>query len=328
MAAKLAGAHPTMERRRTRCTPTGSRSGTQTGHAWSRSLGPYAPRISSGRVAAGCLTLIATACGGGAPLLYSAHPLPAGGVTAGAGVSQRFALGEADSAASQAAAVTAEEVTAAESRAVARGVVAQLLVAPGLAPYLGARVGAGRDTELGFTASGRSVRVDARRAFARGKTALSLGVGFGNRIGLDTSEVTSSGAIPRVNDTNVSGVSLELPILVGYRSSANVVSLWTGLRPGLETLWGSVLFSPADAEPLETDIVARRAFIDGVVGAMVGVRPIWVGIELDMGYGWGSGRWDVPIVGSGEDAVLSSRGSGSIEGFTVTPAAVLVGRFN
>jgi len=275
-------------------------------------------------------TSIATfACTGGAPLLYPAHPLPAGAVTVGAGTSQRFALGEADAAIDAAATAARDGVTAEEAPAVIRGAVAQATAAPGLAPWVGARRGLGRGYELGLVSSGRTLRADGRRAFAGESTALSLGLGVSSQLGAPGDELGFTGAIDGVDERGLVSLAAELPVLVGYRSSANVVSLWAGRRPGLETMRLELALGSGEGGARETTVHARRLWVDGVLGAMVGVRPLWVAVELDVGRTWGSGRWDLLAPASGgATAVLEGGESDPVGAFILTPAAVLVGRFD
>lgn len=289
------------------------------------------PRRSVRAAAAG-LGLGALACGGGAPLLHPAHALPAGGVTAGAGFSQRFAVGEASSAQQAAARLDPAAANTEGLGELARGAVAQALFAPGLAPWAGARAGLGQDLELGLTASGRSLRLDARRAYGGDVTALSLGLALSSRVPLSGAEPDRSGAIAGLDDRGVGGLALELPLLVGYRSSGDVVTVWAGLRPGLETLRGPLRFVAAGDTELETTLHAHRIWLDGILGAMVGLHPLWVGLELDFGYVRGAGRWEAPTPTDGSAGgplgpLLAER-SGPLDGFTFTPAAVLRGRFD
>ncbi len=278
-------------------------------------------------VAASVATL---ACAGGAPLLYPAHPLPAGAVTVGAGTSQRFALGEADGAIDAAATAARDGVATEETPTVIRGAVAQTTAAPGLAPWIGARGGLGRGYELGLVSSGRTLRADGRHAFAADSTALSLGLGVSSQLGAPGDELGVAGAIDDVEARGLVSLAVEVPVLVGYRSSANVVSLWAGLRPGLEAMRLELELGSVDGVARETTVHARRLWVDGVLGAMVGVRPLWVAVELDVGRTWGSGRWDplAPASGGAAAAALEGGESDPIGAFTLTPAAVLVGRFD
>ncbi len=280
------------------------------------------------RALAMAASLSPLACAGGTPLLHPAHPLPRGAVTVGAGTSQRFALGEADTAMDAASRAARDDVTAEEIPLVLRGAVAQTTAAPGLAPWVGARVGLGEGHEIGLVSSGRTLRLDGRRAFAGDSTALSLGLGLSSQLGAPADALEIHGAIDGVRDRGLASVALDLPVLIGYRSSANVVSLWAGLRPGVEALRAELLLGADEASALETTVHARRLWIDGVLGAMIGVRPLWVALELDVGTTWGSGRWNVPAPASGGPAAIEGGESHLIGAFTLTPAAVLVGRFD
>src|SRR4051812_555290 len=106
---------------------------------------PAGSRVRCLGVAAS-LFLVA-ACGGGTPLLHSAHTLPAGRVSAGAGVSGQFAF----HAGSRPPPDDPEQsgFVAAVERAA---------LAPGVAPWVGARAGLGARVEGGLAYTGRAVR--------------------------------------------------------------------------------------------------------------------------------------------------------------------------
>ncbi len=50
-------------------------------------------------------------------------------------------------------------------------------IAPGIAPFVGMRVGIGDQFEGGLAYTGRTVRLDVRRSFDDGPWSLSIGVG-------------------------------------------------------------------------------------------------------------------------------------------------------
>lgn len=226
-----------------------------------------------------------TACGGGAALMHPAHTLPAETVTAGAGVSQQFVLGEAGTAVETSPTIERE-------RQVLRGAVAEALTRPGIAPWVGARAGVGGRCDAGLTYSGRTVRVDGRHAFEKENLALSLGIGGTSVL----SQLRKDDEADGVDTRGLWGWGLDLPIVAGYRSSASVIQTWIGARLGYESLGGFVAISERlfeDAPPGQTpeaELDADRFHAGGLVGLMVGVEPIWVGIELDVAYQWARGR--------------------------------------
>ena len=74
-------------------------------------------------------------------------------------------------------------------------------IAPGLAPFVGARVGVGNNFEGGLTYTCRSVRVDRRRGFDDGKGTLAPGLGapaepFGLRQANDDRPPVPQGHLP------------------------------------------------------------------------------------------------------------------------------------
>src|SRR5688572_22350303 len=86
--------------------------------------------------------LLASACGGGAALLHPAHPLPADGFTAGAGVSGQFTSSRVQREIDDAESVAEQPITDAETaRIYLRGLLNDALVAPGASPWVGARLG-------------------------------------------------------------------------------------------------------------------------------------------------------------------------------------------
>src|SRR5687767_13767804 len=114
-------------------------------------------------------------------------------------------------------------------------------MAPGVAPYLAARAGLGNHNEAGLTYTARSLRLDARHAFEWPKVALSVGVvaigalpRVGDRPGENAGAPRSAFGLRSAELVSPRGYGLELPVLFGYRSSADVVKLWTGLRAGFE----------------------------------------------------------------------------------------------
>jgi hypothetical protein len=267
-----------------------------------------------------------TACGGGAPLLHPAHTLPADQISAAVGTSGHFVLGDlarakadlADAAADPGGASTRDE----RYRFV-QGALAELAMAPGVAPYVAARAGLGNHNEAGLTYTARSLRLDARHAFEWPSLAVSVGLaGIGAlprvvdrpKDGLDE----AGGAGLRTMDVESSrGYGLELPLLFGYRSSADVVKLWAGLRAGFERDSYYVTIVEAPDHAFASDAEATRLWAGGLVGFSVGLAPIEVRVELDAAYEMAEGS--LAAAGGKLEAELS--------GWTLTPAMAISAKF-
>ncbi len=231
-----------------------------------------APRARS-RGAAAALPLIASfamGCGAAGPLLHPAHVLTPGKVSVGAGMAGQVA-------ALRRAQPEGEDKTA--------PVLEEYAVAPGLAPWAAGRVGIDGDNEAGITYAGRAFRVDFRHAFGFDPIYLSLGAG-------------GSALVPRQKRGgddlgSAYGGGADVPILIGYKSTAELYSLWAGPRVGFEILTGSILESEV-VEGGRTDAFlpfsARHVYVGGLVGAKVGFRSFHVGLELDVLYHLGDGE--------------------------------------
>jgi len=281
-------------------------------------------------------------CGGGSALMHPAHTLPVDTVTFGAGVSGNFVLGssrEAIDDAIDAAPQAGTAVSGDDEERLLKGAFAQTLLSPGVAPWVGARAGLGYTTEAGLVYTGRSVRVDARHAFEGDRVALSVGGGLSGRLlrpGSDNLTETSSspdepaelhgqakttGEIPGVDDGNLTGWGIDVPVIVGWRSQPSLVQVWGGVRGGYEHLFRSYIWQANPTTARDGDFDGYRWFVGGLVGICVGVDPIWGGVELDAAYqnGRGEVRWEV----------LNDihEVKGTLDGFTLTPTGVVGIRF-
>lgn len=180
-------------------------------------------------------------------------------------------------------------------------------VAPGVAPWVAARVGIAGSNEAGLTYTGRSVRVDARHAFTLGGPTLSIGIGgtviLPERPGADAA----------IN--SVTGGGADVPILLGWTSQSEIYSIWVGPRGGFESLSGSVLAPPENVGEPEAflDVDARHFYVGGVLGARVGFRHVHVAVELDGAYHRAEGT-----LGGIES---------SLDQATITPSGALVVTF-
>ncbi len=230
--------------------------------------------------------MAASACGGGVPLLYPARALPAGDVRASAGASGNFAMG------ALADAVSAARVEAAHNSMVpgppgqdptyAKGALVLAAVAPGLAPYVAARVGMGARFEGGVTYTGRAAHLDVRRSFDWSDVSLSVGVGvempiYGN---------SETGTLPNVDLSSVHGYGADVPVIVGWQSDARIYRVWGGARAGWDHTAISALTtqpgSPTVNGPI--DLTADRFYGGGVVGMSAGFRHIHAALEFDAAY--------------------------------------------
>jgi len=158
--------------------------------------------------------------------------------------------------------------------------LSDLTIAPAVAPWIGARVGVAGDNEAGLTYTGRSLRVDGRHAFlfgASGATALSLGLG--------ASAVIARRPGQEPDGSGVFGGGFDVPVLFGWRSQADLYSVWIGPRAGLEFLSGRAPIASGTSPTLELgDVTARHVFAGFVAGLRVGFRHVHAAIEVNGAY--------------------------------------------
>jgi hypothetical protein len=276
------------------------------------------PFRASARVGAIASFPALLACGGGMPLLHPAHSLPSGHGSATFGASGRFLLGGVDAAIdSTDAAGPSLDGTSAERTT--RGVAASVLGEPGVAPFVSARAGVTDDLEAGLAYSGRSVRLDGRYTERDRHVALSGGLAFELVLAHPTEDAgdgtRASPSLRDVDASDVSGWAVSVPLLVGYRSDAELIQLWGGVRGRYERARGEVLF--AGARTPSAELSAHALSAEGLVGLAVGLPPIWVAAEVSVGY----------LNVRGELSSKGSASSGSADGVTVSPAGALIARF-
>jgi hypothetical protein len=283
---------------------------------------------------AACMAAALSGCGGGMPLLHPAHTLAKGIVTAGAGVSGQFVTGQSSHS------VDPRQQAGNQERAYLEEKISDASFAPGVAPWVGARLGLGYDTEAGLTYLGRSLRIDARHAFGNETWALSVGAGASGVLG-HVEAGSESGAVPPVgygrfdprgSDVTPKGWAFDVPILFGYRSTASVVQAWVGARGGVERLTAEFGLIEGIAPPPETgpptittpvafaDVSALRWYGGGLVGMAVGFRPVWVAVELDVAYNHVGVEADFR---SGDPR----RQNVDLSGVTLAPAGAIIGKF-
>jgi len=260
------------------------------------------------RVYAGAGLAWLSGCGGsGVPLLHPAHTLPAGRTAFAVGVSDRFVLGEAEHALDE-----AQQRAPGSPPRDARG-AGGLLVAtaegPAVAPYAAARIGIPGTNEAGLSYSGQALRVDLRHAFEWDKSALSAGLGVAG-LGLGSSSANDP---PGADLSGVHGVGVDLPILLGYRTDADLISVWAGLRGSFERWSGTVSLDPNPAFELD----ASRVALGPIIGMSLGLPPFWVSAELEVDYAHIVGSLDRP----------GTRYDAQVNGWSARPAGALVAKF-
>jgi hypothetical protein len=264
-------------------------------------------------------------CGGGGPLLHPAHSLPESAVTFAAGSSGRVSLAGLRSAESElegAGALAGGAVTAEERAGFVKGALSRFAVAPGVAPFVAARVGLGGHNEAGLSYLGRALRLDGRHAFEWPNVALSVGLaGLGAlaRPGdrPDRGVAGENAGLRSVELTSLSGYGGELPVLLGYRSSADVVLAWVGIRAGVERDTFDVVLVQVPDEQLASSGSATRSWAGGLVGFALGLPPIQVRVELDAAYESVHGNI---LTGGGEL-------TGDVTGWSLTPAMAISAKF-
>jgi hypothetical protein len=242
------------------------------------------------------------------PLLHGAHVLTPGTVQAAGGMSTTFALGNAKSAIDGARAAPAAAVPDQGVRDQARGALAIIGYAPGVAPVLQGRVGLPGANEAGIAYTGRLARVDARHAFEDDSLALSIGAG------VTYFRFSGNGDVATVDGIDYDGQTLgvDVPLLVGWRSDAGLVRVWAGPRVSYQKSGATAQLSlqrGAGPGPLDWTASLSSWQVGGVVGFAVGFRRIHGVLELDGGYGSVKGSL------AGVDTTIS--------GVVLSPAAAL-----
>lgn len=238
-------------------------------------------------------------CAGGAPLLHGAHTLGPGSTAMGAGFSGTFSNGSFSSAMSSSPAEPGADPRVASARAKAVGAA----IAPGVAPWVSARVGLPGDNEVGLTYMGRSARFDLRHAFEWDTIALSIGVGADALWG-DTESTTGTGI--DAGSTAIRGYGADVPVVVGWRSAAGVVTLWAGARGGGEQINDKSSSGAAVGPALDL----QRWYVGPVIGMALGFRHLHGALELDTYYQHVGGTYFDAHVG--------------VTGVTIAPAGALI----
>lgn len=254
-------------------------------------------------------------CAGGTPLLHPARTLGTGDVRAAGGVSANVALGSLADDLRGAREIAARDPSGATAPGApgtnpgyAKGALVAANVAPGLAPFVGARVGVGSRFEGGLVYTGRGVRADMRRSFDEKNWSLSLGLGasaalYGRQQGTD---------LPNVALSSLHGYGLDVPVLGGWQSDNGLYMAWLGARAGFERdVIENVTTEPKSvtigAPPIRLD--ATRWYGGPVLGIATGFRRVHVAVELGATYNVVSGTYNDTDV--------------SVSGLSLTPATAL-----
>lgn len=246
--------------------------------------------------------------------MHPARTLPQGEVRAAGGVSANVIVGDlagdlrtARETAAREAASSPSGTATNTSPEYAKGALVAAAAAPGLAPFVGARVGIGNAFEGGLAYTGRAARVDVRRSFDRGKLSLSVGLGgsatlYGRQQGQE---------LPNVELQALHGYGADLPILVGFQSDADLYMVWAGVRGGFEHDVVSQLTSEPQSTPQgsQARLEATRYYGGGLVGMGMGFNHVHVALECSVAYQSIHGSF------GGNDVTVS--------GLTLAPATAL-----
>ena len=252
------------------------------------------------------------------PLLHPAHPLDPGRVSGSVGASGHFLLGDVEQAIEEADA-QGPAFSGEAGDTTAKGVAADVVGAPGVAPFVAGRVGIAEHAEAGLTYAGSRARIDGRYAFESGALALSGGLGLGILLAHPTADPNDPpSGVGGIDTGAVSGFGVDVPVVVGYRSDGEIVQVWGGIRASYEQAGGEVLVAGAP-ENTRAELDATGISAQGLIGLAVGLRPVWVAAELGVGY--------LNVKGELSDPAGGPSSSARVDGVTLTPAGALMGRF-
>lgn len=225
------------------------------------------------------LGLVCASCSGSSPLLHPAQVLRPGRVSVGAGLSGEMILAGETAAAVRAGSAEADAPGTGDAR---RQALEELTVAPGVAPWVGARMGIEGSNEAGLTYTGRMLRVDGRHAFLLGEPTLSVGLGIAALLAERPGE--------DIGGSRAYGAGFDIPILLGFQSTAGLYSLWLGPRFGFELVDGQVgVPSAAPGGQVLTDASGQHLQLGFVLGVRAGFRHVHVALEVGATYhrAWG-----------------------------------------
>ncbi|HEX7670592.1 MAG TPA: hypothetical protein VF395_13450, partial [Polyangiaceae bacterium] len=141
---------------------------------------------------------------------------------------------------------------------------------------------------------------------------------------------TSAGRFSgRTDNLSATGWGLDLPIIVGWRSSASIVEAWGGVRAGVERITGDLETNDAANGNDHASVVAFRKYGGGLVGAAIGLQPFSVALELDVAYQAVSGTATFPLSASSASSAgaVQNHIDGTMSGLTVAPSGAIIGKF-
>lgn len=260
---------------------------------------------------------LSAGCGGGAPLLHPARTLDAGDMRVAGGVSANVVVGSAADDLQRARDLATKDPTLPGAPGTnpdyAKGAIVAAAIAPGLAPFVGARVGVGDRFEGGLSYTGRAVRADLRRSFDGRSEALagwSLSLGLGASAALYGRQQGSD--LPAVDLGALRGWGVDVPVLGGWQSADGLYQIWFGPRLGYERDTLEMLTSEPKPVTIGTPPIrleANRWWGGGVVGVATGFRHIHVAIEGSVAYQLVSGTYNQTDV--------------TVRGLTIAPATAV-----
>jgi len=268
------------------------------------------------RIAAlSAIVAVGSGCAGGQPLLHPARTLKTGDLRMAGGVSANVIAGSFADDLRNAREQASRDPSGATTPGApgtnpeyAKGAIASAMGAPGIAPFVAARVGVGSQFEGGLGYTGRSVRADMRRSFDGDNWSLSLGVGA--MAALYARDQSTD--LPNVSLDKLHGYGIDLPILGGWQSNGGLYMFWFGARAGferdvIEAVSSEPNHVPAESQPFRLD--ATRWYGGPVLGAATGFHHVHVAVELDAGYNVIRGDYNQTTV--------------TASGFMITPATAL-----
>jgi hypothetical protein len=224
--------------------------------------------------------------------------LPVGIVRAAGGVSANIVAGSLGDDLRRARDISTRDTTGASSPGppgtnpdYAKGALVSAAVAPGLAPFVGARVGIGNAFEGGLVYTGRAARVDVRRSFDDGPWSISVGLGgsaalYGRQQGVD---------LPNVDLGRLHGYGLDLPVLGGWQSLDGLYTIWFGPRGSFERVIVENLTSEPKSVTIGTPPIhldATRWYVGTFLGVATGFRHVHVALEAGVAYQVASGTYN------------------------------------
>ena len=247
--------------------------------------------------------LFGVGCGAGTPLLHPAHVLGTGDVRAAAGLSGQGIAGPVSQSLRNAEAIATSQGDASDPE-YARGAIVLAALSPGIAPFVAARVGLGKEFEGGVAYTGRGARIDARRAFSFGGWALSAGAGVHGTFAGGSSSIKLDG----VEIGSLRGFGFDVPLLAGWRSAGGIYQWWAGARGG----YAHHFIAPVTTVqqlggPLALD--ADQIHVGGILGFATGFRHVHVALEIEVAWQHLDGK-----LGSVK---------GTVDGASLTPASAV-----